>query len=71
MKLITTSGLLLKLGSYGATRITSVINFKLSLAWCSSAWVILSLLSGIITFIQTDLKKIIAYRRVTHITLMI
>jgi NADH-quinone oxidoreductase subunit M len=31
----------------------------------------LSFLSGVITFIQTDIKKIVAYSRVTHITLII
>lgn len=68
---IVLAGLLLKLGRYGAARVRILSNLNLSLVWGSRIWLILALLSSIITFIQTDLKKLVAYRRVTHITFML
>lgn len=65
------AGLLLKLGSYGAARVVILICVLNPATWLSGLWVVLSLLAGTLTFIQSDLKKLVAYRSVTHITILI
>jgi NADH:ubiquinone oxidoreductase subunit 4 (subunit M) len=64
------AGLLLKLGRYGVTQmffIVKLVSAKISLTF----WLLISLISRIVTLTQTDIKKLIAYRRVTHITFLI
>jgi NADH:ubiquinone oxidoreductase subunit 4 (subunit M) len=61
------AGVLLKLGSYGVFRVVTTFFLK-KLYSISRFWLILSLLARTITFFQSDIKKLIAYRRVTHIT---
>lgn len=68
---IVLAGLLLKLGSYGAVRIVFVLNLSVSLAWFTIVWLVLSTLSACLTLIQSDVKKLVAYRRVTHITFLL
>jgi len=65
------AGILLKLGRYGASRIICLFKARVSCSWVSRIWILLSLLSRILTFIQRDLKKMVAYRRVTHITFIL
>jgi len=67
---IVLAGILLKLGSYGATRVIYLFRIVGS-NWFSRIWIVLALLSRVLTFIQRDLKKIVAYSRVTHITFML
>lgn len=66
---IVLAGLLLKLGRYGVTRII----FLITTTFYSflRLWILLSLLSRIITLLQTDTKKLVAFRRITHITIII
>lgn len=64
------AGILLKLGSYGALRILSLIS-GFSLKRLFGFWLLRATASRIVTFIQSDLKKLIAYRRVTHMTFMV
>lgn len=66
---IILAGILLKLGSYGIYRIIAIV-YCLAFFLRRSFWLILSILARILTFIQTDLKKLVAYRRVTHITFL-
>jgi len=68
---IILAGLLLKLGRYGALRVILLSNLRLTLKWSTSFWVLTTLIRRLITFIQSDLKKIVAYRRVSHITFII
>lgn len=68
---IVLAGLLLKLGSYGAIRVVFVLNLSISLAWFSVIWLVLSMLSTCLTLMQSDVKKLVAYRRVTHITFLL
>jgi len=68
---IVLAGILLKLGRYGAARIVFLFSIRVSSSWLSVIWVILALMSRLVTLIQTDLKKLVAYRRVTHITFLI
>lgn len=64
------AGVLLKLGSYGLIRVLSFL-ITISLKYSSILWIGLRVLRSIITFTQSDLKKIIAYSRVTHITFIL
>jgi len=68
---IVLAGMLLKLGRYGAARVVGIFSLRFLFSWASRLWILLALFSRIITFIQRDLKKIVAYRRVTHITFII
>lgn len=68
---IVLAGILLKLGSYGAARIVNLFVWSFRSSWVSSRWIILALASSLVTFMQRDLKKIVAYRSVTHITFII
>lgn len=68
---IVLAGILLKLGRYGAGRIVGIFNIRISTSWFSTIWIFLALLSRMLTFLQRDLKKLVAYRRVTHITFML
>lgn len=69
---IILASILLKLGSYGLIRTTSINSgFNKNLEWIIisySIWTALTI--RIICFIQTDLKTIIAYSSVVHITLV-
>jgi len=63
------AGLLLKLGGYGIIRLYFLItNF---ISFYGGLWILRTVLSSILTSIQSDVKKLIAYRRVTHITFML
>jgi NADH-ubiquinone oxidoreductase chain 4 len=64
---IILAGLLLKLGSYGIIRIAQFSTLRI----CSRLWLLLSLVSSYLTFLQSDTKKFIAFRRITHITFII
>jgi NADH:ubiquinone oxidoreductase subunit 4 (subunit M) len=61
------AGLLLKLGRFGIFQ----LYFLVSGSIFSSIWLFLSLLSRYLVFVQSDLKKYIAYSRITHITFII
>jgi len=60
------AGLLLKLGCYGLIRLRTFLNL-LIINWF---WLLITGVAGFITMCQSDIKKIIAYRRVVHITLL-
>lgn len=64
------AGLLLKLGRYGALRVVSIFSI-FSIKWTLSYWLFGSIVSRVITFIISDIKKLVAYRSVRHITFMI
>jgi len=68
---IVLAGMLLKLGRYGAGRVVYIFSIRVGSSYLSSIWIVLASLSGIVTFMQRDLKKLVAYRRVTHITFML
>lgn len=66
---ILLAGILLKLGRYGVFRVA-----KLSLLLISkaiSSWLVLRIIAALVTMIQNDIKKLIAYRRVSHMTIII
>lgn len=66
---IILAGVLLKLGSYGILRLINVLTI---IFWGhTGVWIILAFLARIITLIQSDVKKIIAYSRVVHITFIV
>lgn len=67
---IILAGILLKLGSYGVYRVITVFSFTKFLAR-TLFWRVLAILARLITIIQSDLKKLVAYSRVTHITFLI
>ena len=66
---IVLAGLLLKLGRYGIFRLRALS--LIFLKNVSSVWILLTMIRRILTFIQSDLKKLVAYRRVSHITFII
>lgn len=68
---IILAGLLLKLGSYGIVRLFFLFNMSVILIWRRGLWILLASVSRVITLIQSDLKKFVAYRRVAHITFII
>ena len=68
---IVLAGLLLKLGSYGVSRVYLLFPSVLLMRWRGLIWLIFSLVSALITIIQRDVKKLVAYRSVTHITFII
>jgi len=61
------AGLLLKLGRYGALRVVLIFN-TFSIKWTLPYWLLGSIVSSIITFIISDIKKLVAYSRVSHMT---
>lgn len=70
---IILAGVLLKLGGYGLIRVFSIIiNISLKL---NIFWIVLSLVGGflvrLICFRQIDLKSLVAYSSVAHISLVI
>jgi len=67
---IILAGLLLKLGRYGALRVVFMFSM-ISIKWTISYWLFGSIVSRVITFIISDIKKLVAYRSVRHITFMI
>lgn len=67
---IILAGLLLKLGRYGALRVVSMFT-TFSIKWTLSYWLFGSIVSRVITFIISDIKKLVAYRSVRHITFII
>jgi len=67
---IILAGLLLKLGRYGALRVVHLFNIS-AIKWTLSYWLFGSIISRIITFIISDIKKLVAYRSVSHITFII
>lgn len=67
---IILAGVLLKLGRYGIYQIIILI-VSITFFLTSSFWLILAITASILTFIQTDVKKLVAYRSVTHITFLI
>jgi NADH:ubiquinone oxidoreductase subunit 4 (subunit M) len=65
---IILAGLLLKLGCYGIYRYVRILlKIPTLLTWL---WLVLTILAGLVTLIQSDVKKLIAYSRVVHITLL-
>lgn len=66
---IILAGLLLKLGRYGAIRVIYMFS-TLSIKWTLPYWLFGSIVSRVITFIISDIKKLVAYRSVRHITFM-
>jgi len=67
---IILAGLLLKLGRYGALRVALMFNIS-SIKWTLPYWLFGSIVRRVITFIIRDIKKLVAYRRVRHITFII
>lgn len=67
---IVLAGLLLKLGRYGVSRVVLIISCYSTLS-SLSGWLIISLLASVITLLQSDIKKLVAYRSVTHITFIL
>jgi len=68
---IVLAGILLKLGRYGATRVVSLFIRGRNILKLRRFWIVLSFLSRLVTFLQRDIKKLVAYRRVTHITFIV
>lgn len=68
---IILAGLLLKLGRYGVLRIVLLLNLSFALKPVSLFWLVATIWSRFLTVIQRDLKKLVAYRRVRHITFII
>lgn len=68
---IVLAGLLLKLGSYGVRRVYLLFPSLMLARWRGLIWLVLSLLRALITIIQRDVKKLVAYRSVTHMTFVI
>jgi len=68
---IVLAGILLKLGRYGAARISILTKIDSRISWSCGVWIILATMARITTFVQSDIRKYIAYRRVTHMTFMI
>jgi len=65
------AGLLLKLGRYGALRMVLLADLSFLLKSVSLFWLVTTIWSSLLTAMQRDLKKLVAYRRVTHITFLI
>lgn len=68
---IILAGLLLKLGSYGALRIVLLSELSFFLKSLSLLWLVTTICRRTITIIQRDIKKLVAYRRVSHMTFLI
>ena len=70
---IILAGVLLKLGGYGLLRVFPIL-FKFGFKF-GIVWVILSLVGGLFVSLfcmrQTDLKSLIAYSSVAHISIVI
>lgn len=63
------AGLLLKLGRYGVVRISSL--FPKGIFLSGKIWLRLAIVRRLVTSLQSDSKKLIAYRSVTHITFIL
>lgn len=68
---IILAGLMLKLGRYGVYRVVYTFKIITYLSRTCSFWLFSAILSSLFTFIQTDVKKLVAYRRVRHMTFII
>lgn len=66
---IILAGLLLKLGRYGVARVFILIN-NAPLKFLG-VWATLRVLARLVTAFQSDIKKLVAYRSVTHITFIL
>lgn len=66
---IVLAGILLKLGRYGIYRVVIITSIRIK--HLLRFWLLASIFSRILTFMQSDTKKLVAYRRVTHITFFI
>lgn len=64
------AGILLKLGSYGICRLIFLMKTNLISFYYCSVLIISSLISGVLTFSQSDVKKLVAFSRITHITFL-
>lgn len=64
------AGLLLKLGRYGALRVISMFS-SVSIKWTLPYWLLGSIVRRVVTFMISDIKKLVAYRSVRHITFII
>nr|AIY61680.1 NADH dehydrogenase subunit 4 [Serritermes serrifer] len=66
------AGVLLKLGGYGLFRVFSVLSYFSNFNLC---WIVLSLIGGLFVSLfcmrQTDLKSLIAYSSVAHMSMVI
>jgi len=67
---IILAGLLLKLGRYGALRVVLLFNV-VSIKWTLPYWLLGSIIRRIITFMIRDIKKLVAYRSVRHMTFIL
>jgi NADH:ubiquinone oxidoreductase subunit 4 (subunit M) len=66
---IVLAGILLKLGRYGVFRVLTILR-ACFMSFYSGIWLVSSVFSSFITLIQSDVKKLIAYSSVTHMTLL-
>lgn len=67
---IILAGILLKLGRYGISRSVYLFPLNINIILTRWLWLILSVFRSVLTFIQSDIKKFIAYRSITHMTFL-
>lgn len=65
------AGVLLKLGGYGIARIVVIFSVRSTIINLAPLWLILAIGARLRTLFQPDIKKLIAFRRVTHITFLV
>lgn len=68
---ILLAGLLLKLGRYGVLRVTALFTMRPYFFLFQRIWIVSAITRRVVTIMQSDIKKLVAYRRVTHMTFMI
>jgi len=68
---IILAGVLLKIGGYGIARIIALIKLRRRLFSLSFIWIVLTLAARVSTIFQSDIKKLVAFRRVTHMTFLL